>query len=458
MAGFGTESRVVPIKRKDDIMKKYIRFLAFLLTILLLAASFVGCGEGKAKPLLRMGEHTLSVNLYQLMLSIRKGEMAFAIVQGYGNANSEKFWGTVIDSSSATYDDYYTAEVYEKAKQYLAAMALFDELGLTLPASYEQAIESEMQALVETDGDGSKQKLNALLAEFGVNYDILKQYKTMIKKTEYLILSLYGSDASKISATVKENYLGENYVAFQQILLSNFYYLFETDKNGDVVYYNNDGTIAYDTKNAHSVAPEGGKFVYYTADGRVAYDTANGKRKPLLDENGNQLTQKYTPTEMLDRLDLAINLRDTASNGSAPTFQKLRLTYSEEEIDDNEYSDTLSYLGTNVSYASISPSWSTLDTIADKLDEMEISEIAIVQTDAGIHILRKYPTETAAYADTRYKQWFTDSTYGIYDFNTNLTNSLLTARLSEYVAKMTTDTELLKQYTLKTSPTNFYYH
>lgn len=437
-------------------MKKYIRIVALLLALLMLAACFVGCG-GQAKPLLTVGEHTLPVNLYQLMLSIRKGEMAFAIVQSYGNASSEKFWGTVIDSSSSTYDDYYTAEVYEKAKQYLAAMALFDELGLTLPDSYVQAIENEMQSLVDGDGDGSKQKLNSLLAEFGVNYDLLKQYKTMVKKTEYLITSLYGADGSKISSSLKEDYYTQNYVAFKQILLSNFYYLYKTDKYGDDIYYKEDGSIAYDTANATSQI-EDGKLVYYGADGKIAYDKINGKRSPLLDADGNSQTALYTSDQMLDRLNMALDIRDTAKDESAEVFESLRFAYSDEFPDSDYDSDSLSYLATNVSYSAISASWSTLDKIAAKLGEMQIGEIAILQTDAGIHILRKYPVETAAYADSRYKQWFTDSTYGIYDFHTNLTNSLLTARLESYIAQITTDMELLKQYTLKSSPVNFYYH
>jgi hypothetical protein len=437
-------------------MKKHIRTIALLLALLMLAASFVGCG-GKAQTLLAIGDQTLSVNLYQLMLSIRKGEMAFAIVQSYGNASSAKFWDTVIDSSSSTYDDYYTAQVYEKAKQYLAAMALFDELGLTLPTAYIEAIESEMQALVDGDGDGSKQKLNSLLAEFGVNYDLLKQYKTMVKKTEYLIAHLYGADGSKIGTTLKEDYYKQNYAAFKQILLSNFYYLYKTDKYGDDIYYKEDGSIAYDTENATSQI-EDGKIVYYGEDGKISYDKENGKRSPILDANGNSQTALYTNEQMLDRLNQAIDMRDASMGESAQVFESLRFAYS-DEFPDSEYdSESLSYLATNVSYSAISASYGTLDDIAKKLAEMQIGEIAILQTDAGIHVLRKYPPETAAYADSRYTQWFADNTYGIYDFNTNLINSLLTARLADYAAAATVNTELLKQYTLKTSPVNFYYH
>lgn len=438
-------------------MKKSTRILAFFFAILLLLSSLTACG-GKQDAILTLDKNSISVNTYRLMLSIRKGEMAFAIAQSYGSANSEKFWGTVIDDSSTTYDDYYTAEVFEKAKSYLCALALFDELGLTLPDSYVKAVDEEMTALVEEDGGGSKAKLNSILAEFGANYEILRDYKLMVKKIEYLMLSLYGSDASKVSTAVKESYLEENYVAFQQILLSNFYYLFETDKNGDEIYYNGDGSIAYDTSEKSYAVPEGGKFVYYTADGRIAYDTVNGKRKPLTDEKGNQLTGNYTTAEMLDRLNLAINLRDTAAPGSAATFQKLRLAYSDEDLSAEEYHDTLSYLSTSVSYASISSSWSTLDTIAAKLATMEIGEVAIAQTDAGIHVLLKYPTEKGAYADERYSQWFTDSLYRIYDFNSNLTSALLTARIEDYGAQIEVNTDLLKGISLKNSPSNFYYN
>lgn len=437
-------------------MKKSIRILALCLALMLALSAFTGC-SGNADVLMKVNDREASVNLYQLMLSIRKGEMAFAIVQGYGNANSSAFWDTVIDSASTTYDDYYTAEVLGKLKSYLAALALFDELGLTLPDSYVKAVDEEMKALVDEDGKGSKSKLNTILAEFGANYDILREYKLMVKEVEYLILSLYGQDGAKISSTLKEAYLKENYVAFKQILLSNFYYLYQTDKNGDDIYYNADGSIAYDTKNG-TLKVENGESVYYHEDGKIAYNKEEGRRQPVLDEKGNQLTQSYTKEEMLDRMNQIIDLRDIAASGSAELFEKLRLAYSDEELGADYDGDTLNYLATNVSYSSISTSWKTLDTIAAKLEDMEIGELAIVQTDAGLHLLRKYPTETGAYADTRYTQWFSDSMYRIYDFNSNLMNALLNERIATYAAEITVDTALLDGLSLKSAPSNFYYN
>lgn len=431
-----------------------IRFLALLLALLLLLGSLAGCG--KAETLMSHEKQTLSLNIYQLMLSIRKGEMAYAIAQGYGNANSSQFWDTVIDNTSSTYDDYYTAQVFNKAKSYLAAMVLFDELELTLPSSYIEVVDEEMASLLEEDGDGSKAKLNAILSEFGANYDILREYKLMLKKTEYLLLTLYGQNGSKISTAVKEAYLEENYVAFKQILLSNFYYLYKTDKNGDDIYYHADGSIAYDTVNGIRT-PENGSFVYYNEDGSIAYDKEVGERAPVLDENGKQTAVFYTAEEMLDRMSLAIDLKDIAAAESAETFETLRTAYSDEEIGDNYDSTALNYLGTQIDYSSISTTWSTLDAIAAKLATMEAGELAILSTEAGIHILRKYPTESMAYADTRYSQWFTDSFYGIYDFNANLINSLFLSRIAEIETAITVNANLLKDLSLKNTPSNFYY-
>ena len=41
-------------------------------------------------------------NLYELMLSIQKGNMAYLINYWYGDVNSPDFWGTVIDESALT--------------------------------------------------------------------------------------------------------------------------------------------------------------------------------------------------------------------------------------------------------------------------------------------------------------------------------------------------------------------
>lgn len=433
--------------------KRMIKMIAFALALVMLMGAFVGCG-GREKAVLTLGEHSLSVNIFQLMLSIQKGNMAYAIASAYGDYNSEEFWGTVIDSSSTTFSDYYTYAIYEKARRYLCAMALFDELSLVLPESRIAEIDKEMETFVKNDGEGSKKKLNAILANYGANYDILREYKIMEAKVRYLAENLYGTDGGKIGAAVKDGYYEENYVAFKQILLSNFYYVYKTDENGDDIYYLDNGSIAYDTQKGTATLV-GDKLVYYAEDGSIAYDKVNGKRSPVLDKNGRVTTKKYTTDEMLDRLNLALSLRDVAEGDSAETFEKLREMYSDEEFGTAFDPSALNYLATNVDYQSISTSYGVFDKIADTLTDTAIGGLAIVQTDAGIHLVRRYPLETGAYANKTYSQWFSDSTYAVYDFTGNLINELLTARLAKYEDKLEVDLALLGSVSMKDAVPNY---
>lgn len=433
--------------------KRMMKILALTLALVMLIGTFVGCGR-QEKAVLSLGEHSLSINVFQLMLSVQKGNMAYAIASAYGDYNSEEFWGTVIDSSSTTFNDYYTYAIYEKARRYLCAMALFDELSLELPEARMEAIDKEMVAFVKNDGEGSKKKLNAILAAYGANYDILREYKIMEAKVRYLAENLYGTDGGKIGAAVKDGYYEENYVAFKQILLSNFYYVYKTDENGDDIYYLDNGSVAYDTEKGTATLV-GDKLVYYTEDGRIAYDTVNGKRSPVLDKNGRATTKKYTTDQMLDRLNLALSLRDVAEGDSAETFERLRQTYSDEEFGTAFDPSALNYLATNVDYQSISTSYGVFDKIADTLTDTAIGGLAIVQTDAGIHLVRRYPLETGAYANKTYSQWFSDSTYAVYDFTGNLINELLTARLAEYEEKLEVDLVLLGSVSMKDAVPNY---
>ena len=428
-------------------MKKTgIKILAAVLSLIMILCAIAGCSSGKA--MLTVDGESLSVNVYQLMLSIQKGNMAYMINYWYGDVNSEEFWGTVIDENSTTYDDYYSLAIYKKAKNLVAAAALFRELGLTLPTETVEKIDADIAALVEEAG--SKKALNETLSAYGVNVDMYREYKLIEAKSAYLAEYLYGSSGSKIGAMLKEQYLAEHYVAFEQILIANYYYVYQTDANGDMIYYQGNGKIAYDTVNG-TPKLENGAFVYYTADGRIAYDKESGKPSPVLDENGQQKTAEYSKEEMLERADLALDLRDMAGSSEA-AFETLRQMYSDEE---DPSDDSLCYLATNVDYASVGMSF--MDDIADAVSALAVGEIAIVSSDYGYHVVRRYAVEAGAYADSALTQWFKDSQNGVYDFINNLENELFLTRIEPYVARVEVNEELLSSITLKQVAPNYYY-
>lgn len=423
-----------------------IRKIAFILALLLTLMTFAGCGSGK--DLMTLGNVSLSENTYQLMLCLQKGVMAPAITAMYGDCDSDAFWDMVVSSQSATNNDYYTYAVNQKARKMLCALALFEDMKLSLPSSAIEEIDKEMENFVAVDGEGSKAALNSILSAYGVNYKLLREYKIMNAKVKYLAGVLFGADGSGISASVKEEYYRDNYVAFKQILLSSSHYVYYTDKFGDDIYYDASGKVMYDTKNG-TVALEDGVFVYYRADGHIAYDTENGKRAVRLDENGRSLTVSYSADEMMDRFTTARKWKDQLSGESAVLFEEFREQYSNEEFGSDFDPEALSYLATSVTYGTISEEYRVLDTIAEKLADMEVGEVALVQTDAGFHILRKYALSTGAYANEENSQWFEDTGYGIYDFTSNLMEDLFAQKLSAYDSRIVVNEKIKNALTIK---------
>ena len=434
--------------------KKIFKRVICLVLALILVLPLSACGS-KDENVMELDGISMSMGMYRLMLSIQKGNMAYLINYHYGDYNSAEFWETVIDTNSTTNDAYYTYAIYQKAKNLLSAVALFEEMKLTLPDSTIKAIDDEMNAFVTEFGGGNKKAFEAVLEGYGFTYEDLRDYKIWGAKAEAVANELYGKNGSKIGTGIKQDYLEHNYYAFRQIFLANFYNVYETDENDDIIYYDGNGSVAYDTENGTPKMGEDGKLVYYTEDGRIAYDQKSGKPSPVLDEDGYQKTEDYTYDEWLERIDLASELIELGAESDS-VFESLAYTYSDDGIS----ATTTIYVAGNVSYQTLgsSDSYVFLDDATEKLAEMKVGELNIIQDESGIHIIRKYALEEGAYAKNEYAGWFKDSVYQIYDFNQNLKNELFNTVLSKYHEKITVDDELLSSTTLRDAVPNYYYH
>ena len=127
----------------NTMKKTYVRALALCLSVLLLAASLFSCGNS-GKTMMSIGGQELSVNMYQLMLSRYRGTMEYS----YPEAAQDQFWDIVIDSNGTTYNDYFTASIYEDAKTYVCAMYVFEEIEkLELPKGTLDVIDEEMEKI-----------------------------------------------------------------------------------------------------------------------------------------------------------------------------------------------------------------------------------------------------------------------------------------------------------------------
>ena len=431
--------------------KALIRIICVILA-LVMTLPLIACGQ-KEKPFMSLEGEEMSAGVYNLLLSIQKGNMAYLINYYYGSHDSSEFWETVIEAPATNNNQYYTSAIFNKAKNLISAAVLFDQMKLTLSASTIKSIDDELNSLCQEFGGGNKEKFETILEEYGFNYDDLRSYKILNAKALAVANELYGSDGSKIGATLKQEYLEKHYSAFRQIFLANEYAVFKTDENGDVIYYDGNGNIAYDSEKGEPHIGSDGKFVYYTEDGKIAYDTKSGVPSPVLGEDGYQITAEYSYQELLERLDLAAELMEIGME-SNEKFEALVSLYS----DDSASASGSIYVANNVSYESFNSSLLFLDTVAEKLSEMKVGEVTLLQDESGLHIIRKYAIEEGAYAKKEYAGWFKDNTYGVYDFASNLKNDLFNAALADYHEKIEVDKDILSSASLRDIKPNYYYH
>ena len=438
-------------------MKSAKRIIALILACLLIALSLVGCSS-KGKTLMKLDDNKISVNLFELYLSRMKGMLCTTTYFG-NSATKDSFWDTWMDLyDNTTYNTHYTEMVFDTVKSHLAALALFDERGLELPKSYIEEIDAEMEKLVETQADGSKTAFNAIIGEYGVNYEMLREAYIIEAKIDYLQDDLFGADGSKIGTNIIEEYYKENYARFKQIFLPSYEYKYVTDRNGDIMYFKSDGRISYDTtKTAKTnvdgqyVADENGDRVYVYIDDngkeRIAYKTEGASVEKETDSQGNPETKKYNATEMEVLVEQANEILEKAKTGDSINFDVLVTKYNEDNGAD-DYPNGY-YVAKNANYES--------PEIIKAVFDMQVGEVRMVKSDYGIHILMRYEAETGAYAKDEYKNLFIGNSTGTYIFMDDLKGELLANYLEPYKANIVVDEELYATVDIKRAGINYYY-
>ncbi|MBE6534172.1 MAG: hypothetical protein E7678_04300, partial [Ruminococcaceae bacterium] len=189
-----------------------------VLILAMLSCALVSCG-GMGKPLLKLNDSSISINLFEFYLSRMKGMLC--TVDYFGEtAKTDEFWETWIDIyEKKTYNTHYTEMVLDNAKSYLAAIVAFDELELELPQSYIDEIDASINEMILNEANGSKTAFNSILAHYGANYDILREAYIIEAKIAYLREHLFGKNGNKVGANLVDDYYKENYARFKQVFL-----------------------------------------------------------------------------------------------------------------------------------------------------------------------------------------------------------------------------------------------
>ncbi len=390
------------------------RVAALLLGFCLLFGSLVltSCGD-QTTPLAELEGETISTNMYQFFLSRVKGTLGRA---GY-SVDKDDFWDSIVDKNNTTYDEYFRQTALTDTRRYLAALVLFEEKKLTLPESVLDKIDEDIDEYIETAG--SKSALNSELAAYGINVDMLREIYIVEAKFDYLQEYIYGVDGAKVAAQVRQEYVEENTVAFRQVLIRAFDYVYETDRNGDDIYFlpneNNSkvNNIAYDKEVGtvrldefgETVVDENGDTVYFLSSGRIAYDKDKGVRAIVYDDNGNAETKKYSAEKLAELKAAAEEIIASVEPGDYAAFESLLAEYELVEDDAFVTDSELCFL-----YTTGDNAYDYLNDIVDSLMLADIGELRMISSEYGYNVVMKYEIPDNAAANSDYDDWFTDLT------------------------------------------------
>ena len=438
------------MKKNFRSQRVLLRVLSLFILLVLSLSVLVSCAGAKGKTMLTYDSGKITVNEYELLLSRMKGTVA----RVNNNAVKDSFWDTTIGLDGTTYNDYFTAQVLDTAKTYAIALELFEQNKLELPKSAIDAVDKEMDGLLNgTDGDGSKAQLNQLLSQYGMSYEMLREFYIKEAKIDYLRTYLYGEGGSKIGENVKEQYMQENYVCFKQIFLASYYYVYEKDAYGNTIYFDEDGkTYLYDTKNGVTktddkgevIKDKNGDEIFFDADGKILYDTEKGEPMHISDSDGNYKTEDYSDEE-LEKIEANIKLLETQiEKGDVEEFEELMHEYSEDSDGIEEYKNGY-FLEKGSSYG-----YEYLTDISEALAEMEIGEIRLVESTHGYHLIMKYACPEGAYADKDNAIWFKE-------FYSSISDHLFLQETAQYKDKVKIDEDILSTVDMKSVALNYYY-
>lgn len=437
------------MKKRNKLL---CRTLALILSILGVLSCLVGCAS-TGKTMMELDGTKLSVNVFRLYLSRMKGSLCSSYSFGV-EATQDAFWDKITSVDGSTYNDHYTNLVLEDAKTYLAALYVFEEKGLTLPKSIEEQVDAKLERLIEEDGEGSKTKLNSILAEYGANYKILKEAYLIEAKISYLNDYMFGANGALIAENLIEDYYKQTYARFKQVFLYTYDFVYETDGDGQDIYYREDGKISYDTTATAKVDGSGapvydknGDRIYVGEDGKVAYNKAKGTRKHVLDEKGNEIVEQLPEAELNQTKADAAQIFEKAVKGDYQGFDQLVEKYSEDT--GMEKYPAGYYITPTTNYDS--------PEVVKKLFEMQVGDVAQVSSQYGIHIFMRYELEDEGYKKEENSDFFVSTTDGSYVFMKDLKNQLMVEYLKPFKERILLDESVFAQADMKSVGANYYY-
>ncbi len=433
------------------MMNNLKRILCIVLSVFLVSAALISCADRVKDPVLEYEGEKISLSMYEFMLSRMKGTLAR---NKYDVTPLSTFWDEKHPGSELTNEEYYNRSILDNCKNYLASLVIFEEEGLSLSKSVLADIEEEISFYIDYDCGGDEGKLDILLSKYGTDAEGLRKIYEIEAKYQAVIAYLYGQDGSLIADNVKEEYYRENYYRFKQILISNFYYEYQEDKEGNIIYfdpesgkpvYDDDGEYKYDDKE-NRIVDSYGIAIRYDKDGKILYDKEKGVPAPTTDKNGNAIEHKYSKEEMEERTAAIEGIINAASNGNFSAFEAEMSKWEVYEGAGEYYKD-----GYYLSELESGGYDENLSEILASLKEMKVGEAKLIESESGYHIIMKYELDSGKFSDSEYAEWFSS-------FDQSLINKLFLDRCAKFYSNIEVNEKSLeKARSIKNIGTNYDY-
>lgn len=352
----------------------------FLLAVLSACLLLNGCASRETA--MSYGKTQISENVFRYWLSYYKN----TFLNTYKDlTNTVESFQMVLENGQ-TAEEYLYAQTIENVKMTLICMELFRENELRLPETLEKQIDDYVDDILKEYASGSKKTLNAALATYGINIDMLRQIYRDQEKSGVLFDYMYGNNGTTpVTEDEYDAYYEENYCHIRHIYVNNQYY-YVTDENGNSVF----------------------------------------------DEKGSVKTADMD-TEMREQKQVVIDAIDAAlANGT--DFETVYEKYSEDKYYKNGY-----YLTYDIDF---------IDEVVDAAFSLSIGEWQKVESEYGVHYIKRLPLDDHAYTDEENADFFPD-------YETTVKSELFVAYIRSFLPDVVCNEEVIQRYTMTDSPVNY---
>ncbi len=296
--------------------------------------------------------------------------------------DDDAFWNSTV-SEGMTADEYFTEIAIENIKTNVAAAWLFDYMGLSFTSAMKKEIKAGIDDICSTVFGGDDEKFDSYLAAMGMTRDDLYEVYVIDAKIEYAYNYLYGEKGvMNIPDSDKLVYTKDNYAHIIHIYVNN-------------------------------------NFKYITVENELGTLTHDP-------ETGEPYTAELTEAEKAEK-DAAIAAIDKAIK-DGKDFSEVWDEYSEDKL----YSDGY-YLKKDTNFVA---------EVVEAAFELKEGEYVRLETDYGVHYVKRIPIEGKPWDDKKNADFFRD-------FDSELRDYVFTVMLGEITEKVTVDKSIAGRYSIR---------